>query len=597
MAPPAVLLSRSFMKDKDKETSMNLVDFISSRTEALQKRLTPRRFYPLLLGILTALGLACFLMPGLPNGHDLYYHFSRLHAMEVNFRLWEIPSMINHEALVGYGYATGLFYSDLFLYPCVFLMLCGMGIVAAYKCLIFAWMLFIAYSAYFCARKLSASPFGAFAAALLYTWSSYLADDLFIRAALGEFLVFAFMPWIILGLYELIFGKPERFFYFSFGFLGLVCSHNLSLLMLTVICGVIIAFHALRFLREPRRLLFLAISPIPVLLAGMAFLVPMLEQLGFENYIIKGEQNANILDRCMPFLKLFLEIPTSKPAFWIPSGIGITLLLVALQRLRLTSRRTSIELFRDMLLIAGVACLLMSTEMPSWKGAFKPLAVIQFPWRFFGPATAFLAFGGGLTLASLVGNDWPRERYWLWILIVGTAFAWFVNVGYFYAARISEHDITRGFRSGRIQEASGIHYLIRDGLWDDAIRARGDVVTPAHPLDFSLSRPQVNILELSFSGNTSDNDVEVPLVPYLGYCAEATPKGGSGGRCYLPTGTGPNKLLSVRIPHEMESGVVRVYYKGTFLQHLSQVVSILSMSALVVFLILRLRRKWAAKGE
>ena len=183
---------------------MNIVDFTISKFNSIYDRLTPKRFYPILLGVLIVLGLSVFIIPGIPNGHDLYYHFSRLHTMAYNFRHGEIPSMVNHVAIGNYGYATGLFYPDLFLYPAVILMLCGIGIVAAYKCLIFLWMLFIAFSAYFCAKKLTASYFSAFACAILYSWSSYLSTDLFIREALGEFLSFAFLPWIILGLYEII---------------------------------------------------------------------------------------------------------------------------------------------------------------------------------------------------------------------------------------------------------------------------------------------------------------------------------------------------------------------------------------------------------
>ena len=432
---------------------MNVVDWASGRFDSLRERLGEPRFYTSLLGVLVIVGLLPLLMPGLPYGHDLYYHLSRLHAMDVNFRLGEFPSMINHEALAGYGYATGLFYPDLFLYPAALLMKCGMGIVAAYKCLVVIGVFAVAYSAYFCARRLSASCFGAFATALLYTWSSYLATDLFVRQAFGECCFFIFMPWIILGLYEIVMGDPRRFPYFAFGFTGLVCAHSLSLFMAAVICAVFILFNAVRFLREPRRILYLALAPVPAILVGAAFLVPMFEQFSHLHFLIEGEKNSNILLRCMPLLKLVLEIPTSKAAEWIPPGIGTMLVVVALQRFRLpASERTPREIFRDMLLITGLCCVLMSTEMPSWKGAFKFLAVVQFPWRFFGPATAFLAFGGGLVLATHVGHDSARARYWTWVVICGAAFAWFVNVGYFYAARISEHAITRDFRSGRRQE-------------------------------------------------------------------------------------------------------------------------------------------------
>ena len=249
---------------------MNIIDSTNNLFDTLHKRWSPKRFYPLLLGVLVLAGLLPLVMPGLPSGHDLYYHMSRLHTMDVNLRLGEFPSMINHEALGGYGYATGLFYPDFFLYPALLLMRCGIGIVAAYKILIVMGVLAIAFSAYYCARKLSASCFGAFITAILYTWSSYLATDLFIREAFGECCFFIFMPWILLGLYEIILGDPRKFFFLSFGFAGLVCAHSLSLFIMAVVCSVFVLFNVVQFLREPRRILYLAISPIPTILVGMA---------------------------------------------------------------------------------------------------------------------------------------------------------------------------------------------------------------------------------------------------------------------------------------------------------------------------------------
>ena len=573
---------------------MNIVDWTAARFDSLRERYGERRFYPLLLGALLLMGLLPLLMPGLPYGHDLYYHLSRLHAMDVNFSLGEFPSMINHEALAGYGYASGLFYPDFFLYPGALLMKCGFGIVAAYKCLIVLCVAATASGAYYCARRLSATCFGAFATALLYTWSSYFATNLLVRSAFGELSLFVFAPWIVLGLYEAVMGDPRRFAFLSFGFAGLVLAHSLSLFMMSVICAVFVAFNAVRLLREPRRILYLALSPLPAVLVGLACLLSMYEQFMHLHFHIEVEKNADILSRCMPFLKLVLEIPTSKADPWIPAGIGTMLVIAALQRFRLTSRRTPSELFRDMLLIGGLGCLLMSTDMPSWKGAFKPLAVIQFPWRFFGPATAFLAFGGGLALSSLVGEDRARERSWVWLVVCGAAFAWFVNVGYFYAARISEHNFIRNFQGGRPQEASGIHYLIRDGLLDNEIRRRGDVATAAHPVDVKLSRPQKNVLQVDFAGNAADNDVELPILPYYGYAAQLSHSDGTRER--LKVGLGPNKLLSVHIPRERASGVIHVRYEATFLQRLSQVISLVSGIAFLALFIFVKRRRHKVEG-
>ena len=571
---------------------MNLVDFLDARVAAARNRLTLERFYPLLLAALVLSGLAVFLMPGIPSGNDLYYHFTRLYTMCQDFRLGEIPAMINHEALSNYGYATGLFYPDVFLYPCALLMLCGMGIVAAYKCFIAAWMLLTAFSAYFCARKLSANPFGAFAVALLYSWSSYLATDLFIRAALGEFLVFAFMPWIVWGLYEILFGDPRRFWWFSFGFAGVVCSHGLSLILLAFLCGAIVAFNFLRLLREPRRLFYLALSPLPALLVGAAVLAPSAEQFAHFEFLIKGEKNADFLNRCMPALKLFLEIPTCELEIWHPAGVGTIFLILLLLRGKVASGRSPAERYRDILLIAGVSCLALSTSMPPWKQILQPLWVIQFPWRFFAPATAFLAFGCGLTLSAHVKTDWKRERYWLWIVVLGAASMWVFNVGYVYGATLNGWNTARGYKPGRPQEASGIHYLPLGSILDFEIRERGDAVTPSQPLDCSVSRPRKNVLALSFSGNAADNEVELPLLPYWGYRARLSAPDGTERE--LAVGTGPNKFLSVKIPGDCPAGTVTVRYEANPIQRTSQACTLLSSAAWLVFaLCARSRRKKA----
>jgi hypothetical protein len=497
--------------------------------------------------------------------------------------------MVNHVAIGNYGYATGLFYPDLFLYPAVILMLCGIGIVAAYKCLIFLWMLFIAFSAYFCAKKLTASYFSAFACAILYSWSSYLSTDLFIREALGEFLSFAFLPWIILGLYEIIFGNPRKFHYFSLGFLGILYTHNLSLVIMAFICAIIILFNFVRFLHEPKRIFFLFISPIPAILMGLAVILPFLEQFSHAQFLIQAEKNADILDHCMAFLQLFLEIPHSKMNPWRPAGIGIIFVITALQRLRFVSKRTFIEIFRDILLIAGFACLLLTTDMPSWEGYFKPFAKIQFPWRFFFPATGLLAFGCGLTLVTLTNGERPREHYWLWILLLGCGFAWFINMGYCYAVKISEHAMEKGYASGRPQEASGLHYLLLGSPLDVDLLKRGDVAIPEHPLDLSLSHPQKHLLKVSFANNTQDNILEMPKVPYYGYQATLTLPDGT--QQALETGISPNKLLTVSLPGKYAAGDIIVKYCATRLQRLSQIISILSACLFFTFLLRHKRSK------
>lgn len=564
---------------------MNIIDFTTRYFNNLCVRLTPRKFYPLLLIFLIFIGLTPLLIPGIPYSghHDLNYHFNRLHAMYVNFNIGEFPSMINHEAKQGYGYGTGLFYPNIFLYPAVLVMKCGFSMVFAYKLLIIATVYATAISAYYCAWKISHNHFGAFSVALLHTWSSYFAVNIFTRSAVGEFSMFIFMPWIILGLYEIIFGNPRNFFYLSFGFAGLLCAHRLSPLLAATICFVFCLFNFIRFLREPRRIFYLVLSTIPAILISAAFIFPMLEQFRHFSFRAQTIREVYTPGRTMPFLKLFLEIPNSKIVPWMPSGIGIMLIIVSLQRFRLpASRRTSYGVFSDMMLIAGAICLMMSTDMPSWEGVFKPLDFIQFPWRFFAPATAFLAFGGGLSLVDLVKHSSERKRYWCWMVVFGTAFAWFLNVSYTYAVNIYRNQMLTDFHPCEIDEH---HYLMND-LSPDTLM-RGDIAKSSHPINVKLSRPQINVLEMTFDGNATDNDVEVPLVPYYGYVAQITQADGS--KLFLKIGRGPNKLLSVNIPSTLSSGTVVIRYRLTLLQRLSYCITIISVMFLIILFFFKKR--------
>ena len=563
---------------------MNIIDFSTKQFDTLYLRLTHRKFYPLLLFILIFIGLTPLLIPGIPNPgyQDLHYHLSRLHTMDVNFSVGEIPSMINHEAKNGYGYGTGLFYPDLFLYIPVLAMKCGFNIIAAYKLFIIISVYAAAISAYYCTLKISHDHFCAFSTSILHTWSSYSATCIFFRAAIGEYSTFIFMPWILLGLYEIILGNPRNFLYLSFGFSGLLCAHRISSLMAGAICFVFCFLNFVRFLREPRRVLYLVLSVIPAVLISAAYIVPMLEQLWHFNFRVEADQEECISELFMPFVKLFLEIPNSKTIPWRPSGIGTMLIIVSLQRFRLpAAARSSAGVFRDMTLIAGLGCLMMSTEMPSWEGLFKPLSFIQFPWRFFGPTTVFLAFGGGLVLSELVKLSFRRTRYWCWLVVFGAAFSWFVNVGYCYGVNIYKNKMLKEFHQEEIGEK---HYLMSDISND--IFLQGDVVTSSYPINVMLSRPQLNVLEMKFDGNTMDNEVELPITPYYGYVANLILSDGS--RHSLKVGRGPNKLFSINIPSTFSSGTVSVRYCSTFLQRLSYCTTIVSI---IFFIILGIYRK------
>ena len=118
---------------------------------------------------------------------------------------------------------------------------------------------------------------------------------------------------------------------------------------------------------------------------------------------------------------------------------------------------------------------------------------------------------------------------------------------------------------------------------------RGDVVTSSQPINAVLTRPQINVLQMTFDGNSTDNDVELPIVPYYGYVAQMIL---SDGSChFLKVGRGPNKLLSVNIPSTSSSGTVVIRYRSTFLQRLSYCITVISTFSIIILVIYKQSRR------
>lgn len=556
---------------------MDLLRPLESLAVFAKERLGAARFYHVLLGLLVLAGFLPLLIPGIPQGHDLYYHFSRLEAMATGLRQGVFPIMINAGALDGYGYASGLFYPDFFFYPVALLALTGIGAVVAYKVFLVAVGLACAYSAQYAVWRISGSRFGGFAAGILYAWSSYLAVDLYIRSAVGEFTAFPFLPWIFLGLYEIIHGNPRRFLPLAFGFTGLVLAHNLSLLIMAIVAALMLAFHAVPLLRAPGRIAWVAAAATLTVALGAFYLLPLAEQLTSTRFIVSSIAKGDIAVRAVPLTRLFLELPYMKMEHWIPSGIGVILMIVLAQRCRLTSRGTAPERYRDALLAGGIIALLAATSFLPWEGMFRALAVIQFPWRSYLPATAFLALGGGLTLAALTAGDAARERRWLGILLAGCGAAWWINTGYIYAAKIHEGNMFKRFVPGARQEASGLCYL-PTGSEPFIAKTRGNAVLATPAITAELTRPRHGVVQVQFSGNETGAALEMPLFHYLGYRAALIAPDGQTRD--LPVRPSARHLVEVLLPADVPAGSVDVRYRGTSLQHLSRWGSLLVLVAL-----------------
>ena len=91
-----------------------------------------KKYLVLFLLILTTIGVLPILMSGIPYGGDLNFHLKRIEAIALNIKENKIGYPIYFNYLNNYGYGSGLFYPDIFLYIPAFFNILGISLFTSY---------------------------------------------------------------------------------------------------------------------------------------------------------------------------------------------------------------------------------------------------------------------------------------------------------------------------------------------------------------------------------------------------------------------------------------------------------------------------------
>ena len=74
------------------------------------KKIKDKKTLLVLIGIML-ISSAWLLTSGMPYAHDIHFHYSRIVGLTNSIKSGDFLALI-HNSFYGYGYATGLFYSN-----------------------------------------------------------------------------------------------------------------------------------------------------------------------------------------------------------------------------------------------------------------------------------------------------------------------------------------------------------------------------------------------------------------------------------------------------------------------------------------------------
>ncbi len=509
--------------------------------------------------------ITLFIIPEMTKGHDLLFHLSRIAAIKDNLKIGKIGGSIYFNYLNGYGYGNPLFYPDLFLYIPAILNFLGLNLITSYKMFIFLISFFSVFNMYLCVKNISKDNKSALISSFLYGFSSYRLVDTFTRAALGETLSFVFAPIIIWGIYEIIYGDYKKFYILVIGMSGLLLSHIISTYLIGILLLILCLVNFKKFWNEKKRIWYLILAAVLTLMLTAYFVFPMLEQMIDRKFFINNlDSTSQLAKRAVPLWGLFLEFPYHIIyKQWIPLGLGLGIILTIYWYFKNKKNSSS---FTSFCFISAIVCMICSTNIFPWNLFQTVMSPIQFPWRLYFIVTLLLSIGFGLLHAEC---DILNSKKINILFIICLLPVLCVSVLNFFSTRIRDLQDYAIYYGEYLPEKSSIEY----------IQNRGETIDYQMPVSLSFVRDNDKII-IDFSNNESANNIlELPLLYYKGY-------GYSIDRNDYYASQTQNGLVGVNL-FEYDSGRITVYYRGTKIQSISKIISIVSLILFLMFIFLK----------
>ena len=357
-------------------------------------------------------------------GEDMLYHITRLEGIYQGLCNGEFPVRINPLQSAGYGNLSATMYPSLFLYPAALLRFAGVSVMMCYKILLISMNIATAFFSFYAVRNITRSEKSAWIMSVLYTFATYRLTNLYYRAALGESLAMVFLPLLLWGAYEVLYGEEKKWYLLVLGISGVLESHVLSFEM----CLLFLVAEGIVWLAGcddsdrrtlKRRIVALLKAVVITIGANAAFLVPFLYYAGQDFQVF--HMPAEVAGSGVYLTQMFQLYPPADGMNLLqgtsqgemPLSVGFVLLagliVFLIMLFRKTPETTAVKAGKHCLCYGVVSLLLVSWLCP-WEKLqnlqlFHLIAVsLQFAWRFLGPAALFLC------VVSAVSFVWLAEK-------------------------------------------------------------------------------------------------------------------------------------------------------------------------------------------
>jgi len=562
----------------------------------------------------------------LGNGDDLEFHLLRIDALAEGLRDGQFPVRVSPYWNNGYGYASSLYYNDLFLLFPALLRLLGISVQSAYKQYILAVNLATVGVAWYSFRHMFERK-TALAGTAMFVFLPYRMVCLYKRAAVGEYSAMLFLPLVVWGMYRIYqsgqyegaatqFERPSKhgtsnkrvmlelqldlqiIFPLALGLSGLISTHVIT----TFMTGLIILVFCLIMFRQtvrPRTLWRLITTVLLVFLLNAWFLVPEMDSMRFGIRATVDNAKGHIQRSGTYLFQLFDMFPDADGANYktfeeidpayagvkdmsFSAGVGIFgLVLWIAYSLLHREKRTQNQTLGNWCCSMGILSLFMSTVWFPWSFLTRTVPIaegifggIQFPWRFLGLAGVFSAVTSMCLLTELQKKVSDRTRYEKvkngFIILAMASAMWFIH-SYSTTVVWQDYTLDNSISTTTIMAAEYLPKEADRSIFDN------DQPTPGDGIIIDDYQKRRGVITFSASNTSSISSyADVSFLYYHGYVARY----GETGQM-LDGSWGNSGRTRIMIPAGYH-GKITVQYRERILWRLADLISVLSVMLLIL---------------
>jgi len=508
---------------------------------------------------------------------DKSFHMLRFEELAEGIKingLFNYPYYINFSAFNNFGYATEIFYGDLFLIPFALLINLGISVNLVYSLLTAFSFIAIYFCMYYAYKHYYNYKNNASILSYLYAFSNYILFELTERNSLGTNFAYMFAPWIVFTFLNIINGKEKKNDYLIFGLLVgfMTISHLQTTIILLIGLTIYTIINIKKLFKQPKIILSFLKSIIVFLFATAFFVFPMLEQLKYQQLYMSSDFTYKLSDTVLYFLNLFvpnffwrhfipletLLAPTVRidriyrynifPSCFIPI---LFMLIVNIYNIKKKKNEDSNKLLIKFSTYIGIFCLVASfTKLIAYIDIFK---FLQFPWRVVTLITIFVPIG-----FILSNKDNKKILYYACILTFINTFCYLIIAGLWNTNRYTEKTIGNGEYLPIEVPSHRYAYEYENEIYDNKVIKNGYYIK----IDNTKVKP--------------NQKLELPVTYYKGYKAYTNNK-------EIEIKKGQNGLI--QIENNKNINEVTVKYEGTIIQKVTKYISLIFYVGLLGYII------------